>query len=68
MPYRMNSLLLFSRRSRILEPSRPYSIHTLGSMSSAAAAADAPEEFGALVRSETDKWAKTIKAVNFSLN
>ncbi len=27
-----------------------------------------PEEFGALVRSETDKWAKTIKAVNFSLN
>lgn len=27
-----------------------------------------PEEFGALVRSEADKWAKTIKAVNFSLN
>lgn len=27
-----------------------------------------PEEFGALVRSETDKWAKTIKAVNFSVN
>ena len=27
-----------------------------------------PEEFGALVRSETDKWAKTIKAVNFSLD
>ena len=56
MPYRMNSLLLFSRRSRILEPSRPYSIHTLGSMSSAAAAADAPEEFGALAEYAVDDF------------
>jgi hypothetical protein len=52
----MNSLLLFSRRSRILEPSRPYSIHTLGSMSSAAAAADAPEEFGALAEYAVDDF------------
>ena len=44
-----NSPFLFSRRSRILEPRRiPTAIHTLGSMSSAAAAADAPEEFAAL--------------------
>ena len=56
MPYRMNSHFLFSRRSRILEPSRPYSIHTLGSMSSAAAAADAPEEFGALAEYAVDDF------------
>ena len=52
----MNSHFLFSRRSRILEPSRPYSIHTLGSMSSAAAAADAPEEFGALAEYAVDDF------------
>jgi tripartite-type tricarboxylate transporter receptor subunit TctC len=27
-----------------------------------------PEEFGALVRSETDKWARTIKAINIAPN
>jgi|EP00900_Chrysochromulina_parva_P009822 hypothetical protein len=52
-----NSPFLFSQRSRILEPRRaPTAIHTLGSMSSAAAAADAPEEFAALAEYAVDDF------------
>ena len=52
-----NSPFPFSRRSRILEPRRaPTAIHTLGSMSSAAAAADAPEEFAALAEYAVDDF------------
>ncbi|KOO21864.1 hypothetical protein Ctob_002094, partial [Chrysochromulina tobinii] len=44
-------------RSQILKPRRaPTAIHTLGSMSSAAAAADAPEEFAALAEYAVDDF------------
>ena len=49
MPYRMKTLLFCSRSAPKFSSRRiPTAIHTLGSMSSAAAAADAPEEFAAL--------------------
>ncbi len=57
VPYRMVTLLFCFRVAPEFSSRRaPTAIHTLGSMSSAAAAADAPEEFAALAEYAVDDF------------
>ena len=57
MPYRMKTLLFCCRGSPKFSSRRaPTAIHTLVAMSSAAAAADVPEEFAALAEYSVDDF------------